>query len=762
MKNIKNLLALFLFISLPINSQIIDKINISGLSKIDRGTVLAYIPIEVGDFYSNSRKQELTSSLIRTGFFHDVVISDDKNNLNIEVFENPSIKEIVINMDTNNLIELDKIKENLDSFEISKGKIYNEIVVEKFISQIKKVYKLGGYSDAVVSYKTNITTNTNLATIYLNIIENEIVKIHSMKVSGNKNFKEEDLLDLFTIGEADNFLFNFFTKKDDFSRVALDSGIDKLTNFYLNQGYLDISIDKVDKKGKNNINITIYITEGPLYKTGNIEFSKDIGVSVKTLKNLLKVKTGDIFNRSGIMDGIQKITDFLSDKGYAYTKVDPKISKNIIENNHFVNLFISINKNQKVYINRVTIDGNTRTSDEVIRREIGVLEGGLYSNTKVKQSIDKLKRLGFFSNVAMRVSKVSGVNDRINLHFSVIENKTGQFSIGASHANSTGIAFNVGVKEKNIFGTGNELNASLAYSKAVKSFNLYFLDPYFTVDGHSISYGVFHKTTDGGELTGSDAEQQSYTTDKTGVSLGYGIPINEDSKVNAGLKLSVIDVSCGSQFSGVNYESKQCANNYNNEVYFNAGYTLNTLNNFIFPTVGNKASLRAGIGLPIADYRYYKIDANYKKYIPLSNNLTLKLNTNIGYADGYSDRELPFFERYHGGGSSSVRGFKFNSLGDKYTNNKSKGGKSSMLGSVSIISPLSWVKDSSNMRIAAFIDAGGISGSNDSSIDFRASTGIGFVWMTPIGPLGLYSSKAIKKEDTDDTKSFEFTLGTSF
>jgi outer membrane protein insertion porin family len=759
MQSLKKILISLAFISFSAHSQIIDKINITGLHTIDRGTVLNYLPFESGDFYSQNLKSKFSSAILNTGFFKDVIISDSGNILTIEVIENPTIKDVIITMESEDLIELDKVNENLNNFGISKGKIYNQTALDKFLTQIKNVYQTGGYAHATVKHQTIIDAD-NLATINIDIDEHEVIKIATMSVTGNNHFSQEDLLDLFDIGEADNFLFNFFTKRDHFSQIALDAGIDKLINFYLNNGYLDIKINKVSKDtiDANNININIDITEGALYYIGEITFDNTSELTQEQLNDLFALNTGDIFKRSQVVDGIQNITNFLADKGYAFTKVDSQPNKSVINNKHTMNLTIKVADNQKVYINRITIDGNTRTSDEVIRREIGVLEGGLYSNTKIEKSLTKLKRLGFFSDVSMKVSKVQGANDRINLHFTITETKTGQFSIGISHSNATGVSFNTGIKEKNIFGSGNELNASIAYSKAVKNIDLFFLNPYFTADGHSISYGIFNKEVDGSEL-----ESSSYITNKTGVSLGYGIPLDEDSRINANIKLSTIDITCGGAFASSGYEPEQCANDYNSEIYTSISYIRNTLNNAIFPTQGDNLNITTGIALPLTDYRYYKVDTSYRKYIPLSNKLTLKVNGRVGIADGYGDRELPFFERYYGGGASSVRGFSFNSLGEEYPDGTSKGGKLSLLGSVSVISPLSWVKDSENMRIAAFIDAGGIDKEvSFKGVSYRASAGVGFVWVTPIGPLGLYAATPIKKENGDDIKNFDFTLGTSF
>jgi outer membrane protein insertion porin family len=321
----------------------------------------------------------------------------------------------------------------------------------------------------------------------------------------------------------------------------------------------------------------------------------------------------------------------------------------------------------------------------------------------------------------------------------------------------------MGIKEKNFLGTGNTLNASFSTSEAVQEMNFFFVDPYFTEDKHSISYGLFTKDVDGSGLSVS-----SYNINETGGSFGYGIPLTEDTRINADLRISSRDITCGATFSDANHEPKQCASGDSSEVKANLNWSNNTLDDYNFPTDGQKNNISVNLALPIADFRYYKLDASHKSYYPIPTNalddLVLTLKGNIGLAQGYGDNDLPFFKRYYGGGSSSVRGFDFNSLGATYNDGKAKGGELSLLAGTSIISPMKFISDSKNMRMSAFIDAGSIN-EKVSSFDLdevRMSTGLAFLWLTPVGPLGVYAAKPLLKKSSDKVKTVEFTLGTSF
>ena len=753
-------LILGTLLSFSLNAAPIKSIEILGLSAISRGTVLSYLPVEVGDEYNKQVSTQIIRSLYKTRFFKDIEVSQDNQVLKIKLQENPHIKYVDIVNYSDKVINEESIKQILKSMRLSQGNIFNKRQLDKFITQLEGTYISKGYYGIKIT-KTIETDIQNRVGIELDIDEGEVARINSMKITGTNVNDEEDLLDLFEIGEPSFFIINYFTKKDHYSKVALDAGIEAMKSFYINSGYLDFKVEKIKtelSENKQSIDINIQIIEGEEYKIGTIQFTGDLlNQSISDLKALLTISEGNVFKRKKVIESVQAITDVFADQGYAFATVNPVSSED--SKKHTIDLNIKISLNKKVYINRITIIGNTRTQDEVIRREIGINEGGLYSNTELDESIKKIKRLGFFSDVKMEVSKLKGFKDKIDLHFSVEETKTGTFSVGISHSNSSGVSFNVGIKEKNFLGTGNTLNAALSQSEAVQEASFYFVDPYFTQDKHSISYGVFTKSLDGASL-----DVSSYKIDEIGGSLGYGIPTTESTRINADLALSSRDIVCGTTFAGSGYEPTQCSNGDKTEIKTNLNWSFNSLDDYNFPTEGQKTRVSADVALPIADFRYIKFDANHDSYHPLPNDLVFKVNADIGLARGYGNKELPFFKRYHSGGSSSVRGFNFNSLGATYANGKAKGGELSLLAGTAIISPLKFIKDSDNMRMSAFIDAGGVNEkiSTFTLDEIRASAGVAFSWLTPVGPIGIYAAQPIIKKSSDKTKTVEFTLGTSF
>ena len=768
-KNItRSFLILGLTLSLFAQAAPIKSIEILGLNVVSRGTVLSYLPVEAGDEYGKKTSGQIIRALHKTGFFKDVEVSQDDQILKIKIQENPHIKYIEIINYSDKVIQQDSLDRILQNMNLSQGKIFNARQLDKLIKQLDSAYVVNGYYNTKIT-KTIEIDNHNRVGISLDVSEGEVARVGSMKISGGVIHSEKDLLDLFEIGESDFFVLNYFTEKDHYSKVSLDAGIEKMKSLYTNSGYLDFSINEIDtslSEDKKSISIDIKVNEGALYTIGSIQFTGDLlNQSIEELHELLTIAKGDTFERVKITKSIQKITDVFANQGYAFAKIKPITSEDSEKHNIDINIDISLN--QKVYINRITIVGNTRTQDKVIRREIGLSEGGLYSNSELNNSVKKINRLGFFSDVKMHASKVKSAKDKINIQFNVEETKTGQMSIGATQSNSTGTSFNFAIKEKNFLGTGNTLNANFSTSRAVTDASFFFEDPYFTDNKQSVSYGIFSKSLDGEELV-----DNSYKIDEAGISFGYGVPLTKDTRINSNIKYSNKDIACTPSVTFTNQdEPEQCeayASKTQTEIKANINWSGSTLNHAFNPTEGSKNKLNLSVALPIGDFKYYKLNISHQNYKDIGKDLTLKIRGNLGIAQGYGGIDLPFFERYYGGGSSSIRGFEFNSIGPKYDlvnqSGNAKGGELSVLGGASIISPTKFIDDSDNMRMSAFIDAGGVydKASNFNLDELRMSTGVAFSWLTPIGPLGIYAAKPLIKKTGDDTKTFEFTLGTTF
>ena len=771
MKNkiIKFVFLVSLFFSIQSFANPINKIDFVGLNVISNTTLMSILPVKIGDQYNENTSDEIIQTLFNTGYFSDISVTNNNDNLTITLSENPYIKYFNVSTGTgsnwsnwlNNeqeLLDTSSLNELIESNNLSAGNIYTKPKLVDFVTSLKTKYIAAGYYNSQIDSVIEIDSQNRIG-IELNINQGKRAKINSMSITGAAKFSDKELLDLFTIGEADFMLINLFTNKDHFTDMALNQGLELMTNLYFNSGYLDFKVLDVISTlddNKEKLNIDIQISEGIQYKLGKVSFEGELGnQTAESLSDLLTIKSGDIFNRQSVVDDIQTFVDIYSDQGYAFVDINP-ITQDFLDT---VNVKINISLNKKVYINRITISGNTRTQDEVIRREIGISEGGLYSRSALRNSVLKLRRLGYFSDVQMSANKVEGMTDKIDLSFIVEETKTGAVSFSVSHSNNYGVSFGGGIQEKNIFGSGNTLNAEFKLSESFNKVSFYFQNPNYNDQNHSISIGAFKS-----EINDDDIMQDSFEIDTKGLNFGYGIPLTESTRLNTILEYTKNDITCGSAFSATGYEPTQCATSSADEVKLSLNWSESTLNDYMYPTEGKSNALAIGLATPLGDYRYFDINANHISYKPLSNDLTLKLTADLGLAKGYSGNELPFFKRYFAGGTGSVRGFGNKTLGPLYPNNKAKGGELSILGSANIIAPAYFFDNSDNMRMSAFVDTGNIfeKTSNIKLGDLRMSAGIGFAYLSPIGSIGIYWSTPILKKSGDVIENFGFSLGTGF
>jgi len=763
------IIAFFFFFTTQSYSSPIKNINFIGLNNASEDSLIQLIPFQTGQEYNDSSSNEIIKSLFQTGLFSDISITKNQDSLNITLKENPTIKYFDFELDSGSgfsnwlkgekmLMTNDILNEELVSTMLSPGNPFTQRKLDEFMLLIESKYSESGYYNVILTPNISIDSQ-NRAGIELSIDQGERAKIDSFKISGSEKISEESLLKLFKIGEADMAILNYFTNKDLFTETEFKNGIDSLNNYYFDLGYMDFKILNInstldDKKEK--ISINIQISEGIQYKLGKVSFDGGSEIFNKDeLSQSISLKEGDIFNRNLIIKDIQTLTDMFADKGFAFVDINP-ITSDFLDS---INIDFKISLNKKVFINRITISGNTRTQDEVIRREIGIAEGGQYSRSILRDSLLSLRRLGYFSDVQISTEEVVGMPDKINIAFEVEETQTGSVSFSMSHSNNYGISFGAGIEEKNIFGSGNTLNANFKISESFNELSFYFMNPNFNDEEHSISIGAFKR-----EINDDDVAKNSYEINTQGLNFGYGVPLSDSTRVNSSLEYSNNEVKCSSLFAGSGYESSQCASSKNDELKANINWSKNSLNNYLYPTEGTKNTVNIGVSLPPSDYKYYNLSGSHLSYRPINDITTLKLTGDVNVARGYSNDNLPFYKRYFGGGSGSVRGFGNKTLGPLYPNGSAKGGEVSILGSANLITPAFFVDNNENMRMSAFIDTGNIfeKTSNIDLGDIRMSAGFGFAYLSPIGPIGAFISTPILKKDGDIIEEFGFSLGTGF
>ena len=389
------------------------------------------------------------------------------------------------------------------------------------------------------------------------------------------------------------------------------------------------------------------------------------------------------------------------------------------------------------------------------------MEGGWLSAEKITRSRERIDKLGFFSEVTVDTPAVSGTNDQVDININVVERSTGNIQVGAGYSDIDKLVLQGSVSQSNVFGTGNQVSAQVNSGRTNRAYVLSYTNPYYTVDGVSRGFDLYHRINDTTRLSNVD----HYKIKTTGAGIRYGIPVTETDTVNFGLayERSSIGLISDSAKRYVDYVNEFGENN--STLKGDIGWARDTRNSFFYPTKGNYQRIYGEFGLPGGDLSYYKLNYQHQWFIPMTDVFTLMLNGEVGYGGGYGKHnELPFFKNFYGGGVSSIRGFATSSLGPKDNDNRALGGDRRVVASAELFFPLPRVKDDKSVRLSVFFDAGNVYGKGEKFDvgEFRYSTGLALTWFSPIGPLKLSYGIPIKRKPEDRLERFQFLLGTVF
>jgi outer membrane protein insertion porin family len=490
------------------------------------------------------------------------------------------------------------------------------------------------------------------------------------------------------------------------------------------------------------------------------------------LQKLVTVKPGEVFVRDRLTESTKKIGDRLGNEGYAFANVNavPELDKEKAT----VAFTLFVDPGRRVYVNRVNVAGNTRTQDEVIRREIRQMEGAYYDAEKINRSRDRLNRLGYFNEVNIETPGVSGSTDQVDVNVSVTEKSTGNVMLGAGFSSSEGLVLSGSVSQSNLFGTGNRLTAQINSGSVNTVYSLSYTNPYYTIDGISLGYDIYRRDVDASSLDNVAA----YETSTYGAGMRFGLPVSERDFMTFGLSYEQTSISVDPYPEGTPDEQLTRHQRFvgstgerdDDTVRVDAAWSRNTRNSFLFPTQGLFQRIAAEVGTPAGSLQYYKLSLQHQQFFPLSKNFTLMLNGELGYGDGLDGEPLPFFKNFYAGGTSTVRGFKNGTLGPKDAKDDALGGDTRLVANVEIFFPLPGLKDDQSLRMSAFVDAGAAFGPDDdldryekfAFEDLRYSAGVALLWVSPLGPLKFSLARPLVKEDGDRTEVFQFTLGNVF
>lgn len=741
---------------------VVRDIRVEGIQRTEAGTVFSYLPVKVGDTMNDDMASQAIKSLYGTGFFKDVRIEAEGDVLIVTVQERSAIAQI--DFSGNKSFPTDKMKEGLKQIGIAEGQIFDKSQLDRAEQEIKRQYlSQGKYGATVKAVATPLERNR--VAVRFDIEEGAVSKIRDINIVGNQAFTTEDLRAEFLL-TTPNWM-SWWNKDDQYSKQKLNADLEALRSFYMNRGYLEFNIDSTQVSitpDKKDIYITVNITEGEKYTISEVKLAGETMVPEDEIRKLLQIQAGDTFNREKVTQTSKAISDRLSDDGYAFANVNPVPELN--KEQHTAAFTFFVDPGKRVYVRRVNIVGNTRTRDEVIRREVRQLESAWYASNKINRSKERIRRTDYFSDVNVETPAVPGTSDQVDLNISVVEKSTGSVQFGAGLSSSQGVVFGVTVNQNNFLGTGNRVSAQVNTGKINTTYSLSFTDPYFTPDGVSRGIDLYRRDVN----TNSLNNVASYSSSSYGAGLRFGIPLNERDGINFGIAadLTTIDLNSNSPKRYIDY----CSNTSgcsSDSVVLSAGWTHDSRDSVFFPTKGVLQRITTEVSVPVLDLDYYKIDYKQAWYTEVFKGYTLMLNGEIGYADSYSNKTYPFFKNYYMGGVSSVRGYQNGTLGpkdyDPNTGNKySVGGTKRLLGNAELFFPLPGLKDSGQFKLSAFVDAGNVFGSNEaySLGDLRYSTGVGASWISPFGPLKIVFAKALNSKPGDDTQSIQFQFGQQF
>ncbi len=735
-----------------IESFVIKDIRVEGIQRTEAGTVFSYLPVKVGDTMTDEKAAQAIRALFATGFFKDVSLEVDNGVLVVVVQERPSVAQV----EFVGVKEFDKeqLTKGLRQVGLGEGRIFDKGLLDRAEQELKRQYlSRGMYS---VTVNTTVTPlERNRVALNFTVDEGAVAKIRQISIIGANVFKEKDLLGQF-VSRPPGWM-TWYSKHDQYSRQKLAADLETLRSYYLDRGYLEFNIDSTQVSitpDKKDIYITVSITEGPKYTVSGIKVGGEMLIPEEDVRKLIKIKPGDIFSRALITESNKLISDRLGNDGYAFANVNavPELNKD----KHQVAFTFFIDPGRRVYVRRINVVGNTRTRDEVIRREMRQLEGGWYSADKINLSRSRIDRLGYFNEVNVETPAVQGTTDQVDLNVSVAEKPTGNILLGAGFGSGEGVILAGSVSQNNIFGSGKHVTVQVNSSKINTVYALSYTDPYYTLDGVSRGFDVYTR-----KLDAIDSGFGQYRTKTTGGNIRFGVPITEIDTIQYGLgyETTKIDIFDTSPLFYKDYVST--FGSRNSTILGSAGWIRDGRDSLIYPTSGamNKAFVETG--LPGGTLKYYKLNYQHQRYFPLTGTYTLMLNGEIGYGNGYGDKPLPFFKNFYAGGASSVRGYNTFTIGPKDSNGDPRGGSRKLLGNAELLFPFPGLEKDKSVRVGAFFDAGMV-GDTYNSADLRYSTGISALWVSPFGPLKVSMAKPLKKEALDRTQVFQFTFGGVF
>ena len=730
-------------------------IRVEGLQRVEPGTIFASLPFRVGETYNDDKGSSAIRALFALGLFKDVRLEVSGDVLVVIVEERPTVADV--NFVGAKEFDKDILKKALREIGLAEGQPFDKALADKAEQELKRQYiNRSMYGAEIVITATPIERNrVNLS---FNVTEGETAKINSIRIVGNKAFSESTIRGLFDLDTGG--WMSWYTKSNRYSRAKLNGDIEVMRSYYLTRGYLEFKVESTQvaiSPDKQDVSITINVTEGERFIVSGVKLEGNFLGKDEEFKSLVTIKPGQAYNADTVTETSKAFSDYFGTFGFAFARVE--VVPEIDRVNNRVAFVLQAEPSRRAYVRRINVIGNNRTRDQVVRREFRQFESSWYDGDKIKLSRDRVDRLGFFTDVSVDTQEVTGTADQVDVSVTVVEKPTGNLQLGAGFSSFEKLTLSFGIKQENVFGSGNYLGIQVNTSRINRQLVLTTVDPYFTSDGISRAFDVYQRSS-----RPLDGQGGTYQLTTTGGSVRFGVPFTEIDTVYFGSGYERLSLQPGANPLPVSFQ------NYVNQfglssstIPLTVGWSRDSRDSALVPTKGR--FLRAFSDWGVAgDARYLRASAQAQQYIPLNKQFTIGLNAEIGWGRGLNNRPFPIFKNSYSGGLGSVRGFQQNSLGPRDASNLVTGGPKKISLNGELIAPFPGTGNDRSLRMFGFVDVGNVFAENEAYKfnDLRAAYGLGVSWISPVGPLRFAVANPLRQKVGDRIERFQFQIGTSF
>lgn len=745
---------------------VVQDVRVDGLQRVDAGTVFSYLPVKVGETFTQEDATQAIQKLYGSGFFSDVKIDSENGVLVVTVKERPTIAAVTFN----GMREFDakELTKALGKVGFGSGRIFDRSLLDRAVFELKQQYlSKGKYAVQITPIVTPLPRNR--VGISFDIFEGDVARIKQINFVGNKAFSQSDLLDQLSLTTSG--FMTWYTNTDKYSSEKLEGDVDRIRSFYLDRGYLEYSAEPPQvsiSPDRRDIYITFTIHEGKPYKVRSVKLAGNLLGLGDQIRQLIQVKAGETFSAAKSNATAKAITQYLGSLGYAFANVNPNPA--LDRKDHEADITFYVDPGRRVYVRRIQIGGNVRTRDEVIRREMRQQEASWYDSTNIKASRDRIDRLGYFKDINIHTTPVAGSPDEVDLNVDVKEKPTGLLNLGIGYGTTDKVMLSAGISQDNIFGSGKSLSLRVNTSSYNRAAVLSTTDPYWTINGISKTTSLYYRRTTPYDTDDSDGD---YKVTAIGGGLNFGIPISETDRIFMGTRFENNNINLDDDSPQAYKDFVADYGNNTNSLIFNVGWSKDTRDSAIAPTKGNYTHVSADVSN--MDLQYYMLSAQEQYYMPLGRSFTLAFNAQADWGRSYGGKPFPVIKNVYAGGIGSVRGYEGGSLGPRdVTSGNYLGGAQRIVGNVQLYLPFPGATRDRTLRWFVFADAGQVkpgngmqcTGGQDNKVEdpcgWRYSAGIGVSWQSPLGPFQLSYGRALNQKSGDDTQAFQFQIGTGF